>query len=152
MPVPRIPGSGMYARAFPTGTLMVFQQTSAPPGWTKQTTHDDKSLRVVTGSASSGGATAFSSVFGSGKSTASHTLTSADIPAHTHGAGTLAFTYDSAGGGASTDVGQTTTSSASGNSKTIASGATASTGSGGGHSHTLSLDINYVDVIIAAKV
>ena len=40
---------------FPTGTLMLFQQTAAPTGWTKQTTHDDKALRVVSGTASSGG-------------------------------------------------------------------------------------------------
>jgi hypothetical protein len=47
---------------FPSGTLMLFQQTAAPTGWTKQTTHNDKTLRVVSGSASSGGTTAFSSV------------------------------------------------------------------------------------------
>jgi hypothetical protein len=29
------------------GTLMLFQQTAAPTGWTKQTTHNDKALRVV---------------------------------------------------------------------------------------------------------
>ena len=35
--------------AFPAGTLMLFQQTAAPTGWTKQTTHDNKALRVVSG-------------------------------------------------------------------------------------------------------
>ncbi len=45
---------------FPSGTLMLFQQTAAPTGWTKQTTHNDKALRVVSGTASSGGTTAFS--------------------------------------------------------------------------------------------
>jgi hypothetical protein len=50
---------------FVSGTLMLFQQTSAPTGWTKQTTHNDKALRVVSGSASSGGSTAFTSVFAS---------------------------------------------------------------------------------------
>ena len=30
---------------FPSGTLMLFQQTSAPTGWTKETTQNDKSLR-----------------------------------------------------------------------------------------------------------
>ena len=51
--------------AFSAGTLMLFQQTSAPTGWTKQTSHNNKALRVVTGSASSGGSTAFTSVFAS---------------------------------------------------------------------------------------
>jgi len=56
--------STVYAtQAFPSGTLMLFQQTAAPTGWTKQTTHNDKALRVVSGTASSGGSTAFTSVF-----------------------------------------------------------------------------------------
>ena len=49
--------------SFPAGTLMLFQQTAAPTGWTKQTTHDNKALRVVTGSASSGGTSSFTTVF-----------------------------------------------------------------------------------------
>lgn len=49
--------------SFPAGTLMLFQQTAAPTGWTKQTTHNDKALRVVSGAAGSGGSTAFTSVF-----------------------------------------------------------------------------------------
>jgi hypothetical protein len=48
---------------FPSGTLMLFQQTASPTGWTKQSTHDNKSLRVVTGAASSGGSTPFTSIF-----------------------------------------------------------------------------------------
>ena len=50
---------------FASGTLMLFQQTSAPVSWTKQTTHNNKALRVVTGAAGSGGSTAFTSVFAS---------------------------------------------------------------------------------------
>ena len=33
----------------PQSTTSVFFQTSAPTGWTKVTTHNDKTLRVVTG-------------------------------------------------------------------------------------------------------
>lgn len=50
--------------AFPSGTLMLFQQTSAPSGWTKQVTHNNKALRVVSGTASSGGTSAFTTAFG----------------------------------------------------------------------------------------
>jgi len=58
-------GSGLTGvDPFPSGTAMLFQQTSAPTGWTKQTTHNDKALRVVSGTASSGGTTAFSTAFG----------------------------------------------------------------------------------------
>lgn len=62
-------------QAFPSGTLMLFQQTSAPTGWTKQTTHSDKALRVVTGTVGSGGTSSFSSVF------SSRTI---PLPSHTH--------------------------------------------------------------------
>ena len=48
---------------FPSGTAMLFAQTTAPTGWTKSTTHNDKALRVVSGTASSGGSVAFSSAF-----------------------------------------------------------------------------------------
>lgn len=51
--------------AFPSGTKMLFQQTSAPTGWTKSTTHNNKALRVVSGTAGSGGSSAFTTAFGS---------------------------------------------------------------------------------------
>jgi hypothetical protein len=136
-------GGGMYARAFPTGTLMVFQQTAAPTGWTKQTSHDDKSLRVVTGTASSGGATAFSSVFGSSKTTGSHAVTTDEMPSHAH-----VEQYFSGGSGGTTLPATASTS----DTATTAVVSTAATGGGSGHTHTLSLDINFVDVIIAAKL
>jgi hypothetical protein len=51
---------------FPTGgvTYMLFAQAAAPTGWTKKTTHDNKMLRVVSGTPSSGGSVNFSTVFG----------------------------------------------------------------------------------------
>jgi len=93
--------------AIPSGSVMIFYQAAAPTGWTKQTTHNDKSLRVVSGTGGgSGGSTAFTSVFtsrtpagsvsvsgsNSGGSisgtvtmnNAAHTLTISEIPAHTH--------------------------------------------------------------------
>lgn len=48
------------APAFEAGTAMLFQQTASPTGWTKSTTHNDKALRVVSGTVGSGGSTAFS--------------------------------------------------------------------------------------------
>ena len=62
--LPAIDGSALTGlAAFPSGTLMLFQQTAAPTGWTKQTTHNDKALRVVSGTVSSGGSSAFSTAF-----------------------------------------------------------------------------------------
>lgn len=62
----------------PAGTKAVFQQTAAPTGWTKDTTHNNKALRVVSGSAGSGGTTPFTSVF------TSRTIDVANLPSHTH--------------------------------------------------------------------
>jgi hypothetical protein len=156
--------------AFAAGTSMLFQQTSAPTGWTKSTTHNNKALRIVSGTASSGGATAFTTVFGSSISTGSYTLLTADIPAHTHAAGTLATASDGAhthtvdlytGDTSASDFIQKTTTentlaatantSSNGAHTHTISGSTGSTGSGGGHSHTMSMDVQYVDVIIATK-
>lgn len=69
--------------AFPSGTKMLFQQTSAPTGWTKDTTHNNKALRVTSGTASSGGTSSFNTVFGK-TATNNHTLTAAQMPSHTH--------------------------------------------------------------------
>ncbi len=121
---------------FPAGTKMLFVQTAAPTGWTKDVDQNDKALRVVSGTPGTGGATAFTTVFGSSKATASYTLLTADIPAHVHtvttsGTGSGAVILASTSGGTPKD--------------------TSSTGGGGGHTHDLSLDLQYMDVIKATK-
>jgi hypothetical protein len=48
------------------GSRMLFEQSTAPTSWTKDTTsHNNKALRVVTGTAAPGGSTAFSTIFAS---------------------------------------------------------------------------------------
>ena len=126
--------------SFPSGTLMLFQQTAAPTGWTKETTHDDKALRVITGTVSSGGTKAFTTAFGSSKTSDSHVLSTTEIPAHSH---SVAY--------ANTNVGNGSTIGSS----TIASNAfktTGNAGGGAGHTHNLTnFDLQYVDLIIASK-
>jgi hypothetical protein len=51
------------AEPFPAGTSMLFQQTAAPTGWTKQTTHNDKAIRLTNGTVGTGGSSAFSTAF-----------------------------------------------------------------------------------------
>ena len=84
------------ASPFPSGTKMLFQQTSAPTGWTKQTSGvDNKALRVVSGTASSGGTNAFS-----------NTLTSRSITANAANAtqgGNITVANTTAGGNVSID-------------------------------------------------
>ncbi|CAB4147619.1 hypothetical protein UFOVP507_38 [uncultured Caudovirales phage] len=127
--------------SFPSGTAMLFVQTSAPTGWTKLTNNDNKALRVVSGTAGTGGSVAFTTAFASG-STGAYTLATADIPSHSHlldiagGAGNPERFYADTWGG-STSITPNLTSQ--------------STGGGGSHSHSLSLAVQYVDVIIATK-
>lgn len=74
---------GRAIDAFPSGTKMLFAQTSAPTGWVKDTTHDNKALRVVSGTAGSGGTVAFTTAFAS-QNVGGTALTQAQLPAHTH--------------------------------------------------------------------
>ena len=54
------------AQAFPSGTKMLFQQSSAPTGWTKITSGvENKALRVTSGTAGSGGTNQFTNTFAS---------------------------------------------------------------------------------------
>jgi hypothetical protein len=76
--------TAIAAAPIPAGTLMLFQQSTAPTGWTKQTTHNDKSLRVVSGAAGSGGSVPFSTVFAR-STTDGFTLTTNEMPSHAHG-------------------------------------------------------------------
>jgi len=159
---------------FDSGTLMLFQQTTAPTGWTKQTTHDNKALRVVTGTASSGGSNTFSGVFNTAVavsgtsnnstvtisgSTAGHTLSLSEIPSHRH----LEGGHVEFGTGDSVSAGVRNTGNDSGARRyyTDYQGGggshshSAGTLAGDNHSHTytsdLELNVQYVDLIIAAK-
>jgi len=129
--------------SFPAGTAMLFVQTAAPTGWTKSTTHNDKALRIVSGTAGTGGSVAFTTAFASGLSDGATTLNSTQIPSHAHttqaGAGVQSGGPNSAPvqGSCTTSPNQTQTGN---------------TGGGGSHNHTLpSFAVSYVDVIIATK-
>ena len=82
--------SGVHA----SGTKMLFAQTAAPTGWTKDTTNNnDSAIRVVTGTAGTGGTNALSTLDATAVgtinssvsgTTGSHPLSIAQIPAHRH--------------------------------------------------------------------
>lgn len=161
------------AAAFDAGTLMLFQQTTAPTGWTKQTTHDNKALRVVSGTASSGGSVNFTTAFASQTPTGSVSITSvtgsagattlstSQIPSHAH----QVFS----GGRRSIDMYNTFTvlgDNVAGQAPGAPGNAgTNNTGGGGSHTHPFSfssgsgtfsgnainLAVQYVDLIIASK-
>lgn len=73
------PRSSTYANlraklGFPTGQKLISASSAAPTGWTRDATHNNKALRLVSGDVGSGGSTAFTSVF------AARTLTRANLP------------------------------------------------------------------------
>ena len=123
----------------PSGTKMLFAQAAAPTGWTKDTTHNDKSLRVVSGTGGgSGGSVAFSTVFGR-TAVDDSSLSIAQLAAHSH---SISGTNNTSG----------PYSGYIGNSSSVkVSGYTESQGSGSTHSHGLDLRVQYVDIIICTK-
>ena len=145
---------------FAAGTAILFYQAAAPTGWTKSTTHDNKAIRVVTGATGggSGGTTAFTTVFAnqtptittSGLSVGATTLSTAQLASHAHSItisvgdgyqGTVRIQGNCGGGG-------------------TGSVSTDANGSGGSHTHSISgsatssavtLNVQYIDVIICTK-
>lgn len=132
-------------RKFDPGTRMLFQQSTAPVGWTKVLTHDNKALRVVSGAAGFGGTLDFTAAFVNG-SVGATALTVQQMPTHSH---TLTNVDGSDGAAGS---GFLVSSSGGSGAGTITPAATISdTGGGGNHTHTINLDVKYVDIIIASK-
>jgi len=158
----------------PSGSAALWVQTSAPTGWTKQTTHNDKALRVVSGAAGSGGSLAFSSAMASGRASGNTTaagtvgnttLTTTHMPAHYHDLAAnatsasalttsnyLAFYGNVYGGERNYYFAGTSTVPTLGRSETVGGGAAhGHTFTGSAHNHTLDMSVQYVDVIIATK-
>jgi hypothetical protein len=161
---------------FDLNTAWTFYQNTTPTGWTKVTDHDDKSLRVVSGSGGgSGGTNSFTSTFspkiiggsinfsvGGG----GHILTTPEIAVHNHGNGDeigvsghpAVFNPDGTQTGWS---GGDVARPPSGNSFwTRTSPITGDQGGGGSHSHpnvdvsvsvpdqTVTLNVQYIDIIV----
>ena len=122
---------------FPSGTVMLFQQTAAPTGWTKQTALNDYGLRVTSGAVGVTAGTAFSTVFAQ-TAVGNTTITTTTMPSHTHTSPAPGVTISvvSAVGAAVSQPGASTTGS---------------TGGDGAHAHSINLTLAYVDVIIASK-
>ena len=136
---------------FASGTAMLFVQTSAPTGWTKSTTHDNKALRIVSGAASTGGSVAFTTAFASqavAGTVGSTTLTTSQIPSHTHSVSWGQSGSAGTGAGAVYYAGST--------QATLGTRTSDATGGNSGHDHTftgtaINLAVQYVDVIICVK-
>ena len=183
---------------FDSGTKMIFNQTSSPTGWTKDTSsNDDSALRVTTGTVGTGGSAGFAtamatpSVSGSvgltgdlasgnlavsiSGSISDTTLTTSEIPSHRHGGYEHNDNSPNGGsypGNSFANVGNNTDNQ----SPTLRTGVhLEAVGGSGGHNHahtlagsmtgtpgvgnlagslssaTASINVKYVDVIVATK-
>jgi hypothetical protein len=153
--------SPVIANLIPSGTKMLFQQTAAPSGWTKETSDNNKALRVVSGTVGSGGSVSFTDAFASqavSGTVDNTTLTTAQMPLHGHpwitGGGGDANFND--GPFTCRNAAQITWDAFTG-TPSINNGETIG-GAGGGSAHThgftasnIDLAVQYVDVIIATK-
>jgi hypothetical protein len=148
--------------AFDSGTVMLFAQTAAPTGWTKDTSlYNNSGLRVVTGTASTGGSVDFTTAFASqtpsgtvsvSGSAGDTTLSTPQIPSHAHNI-------------TAHNTGSNNPGLVRGGSSPVSSSSvpTDNTGGGGAHSHPLTISsstfsgnainlaVKYVDVIRATK-
>ena len=149
---------------FPSGTRMLFQQTAAPTGWTKDTSTNNAALRLVSGTVTTGGTMNFTGAFGASRSITgtvnNFTLGATHVPTHDHfiagsGTGTTAlsstlYTNYTSNPGTNNDY------TLAGSTNVANRGLTNTYGSGGSHAHgftgdALAMDVKYVDVIVAQK-
>ncbi len=154
------------AAAFDSGTVMLFAQTAAPTGWTKNSsTGDNSALRVVTGNASTGGSVAFTTAFASqtptgsvsitaiSGSAGSTTLSTPQIPSHNHSISPFFTSGPSdqrpGSGGGNNNGGLTTNNTGGGGSHDHPF--SFSSGSGTFTGNAINLAVQYIDVIRATK-
>ena len=150
-----------YYDIFAQGTDAIFFQASAPSGWAKNTSHNNKALRVVTGSGGgSGGSNSFTSAFPSSKpisgnfpisgTVGNHTLTSNQLPSHTHANGG-SVTLSPGGGDVRSGGGWSRSTPNTGNNTTNASAHNHPFSSGSASfSANVNLAVQYVDVLICS--
>ena len=137
---PRIVSAGgtgaNAADPIPVGTVMVFYQNAAPTGWTISAALNDYSLKIVSSAGGvTSGSVAYSTLFGR-TATDSHTLTTAQIPSHTH-------SYEQVAAGSGTAAGSGLTGDGA--------ATTGATGGGQGHTHNIDMRVQTASVILATK-
>jgi hypothetical protein len=168
------------ASLLPTGTRLLFQQSTAPAGWTKDTSFNNRALRIVSGNVVNGGTVPFTTAFAaqsvSGSTNTVATagtvgdtaLSLAQIPYHSHyianetnGVGALTngnYLNEQAQAGSSNGYilkGSTTVPYIGLTSPAGSGAAHGHSFSGSAHAHTFSgsvdLAVQYVDAIIAVR-
>jgi hypothetical protein len=142
---------------------MLFYQSAAPTGWTQVTTQNNKALRVVSGTGGvAGGTTAFSTVFANqtvttsvsiSGTTGATTLSTAQMPSHVHrmGNGTTGGSCSSYPPPATAGDGWPFSDTNTGSTGGDGSHNHSFSGSGSGTSSAVTLNVQYIDIIICSK-
>jgi hypothetical protein len=142
---------------------MSFQQTSAPTGWTKDTTAaiDNSAMRLVTGSVVNGGSVNFTTAFASqtpsgsvsitavSGSAGNTTLTTPQIPSHSHPNGANPVSFPPGPGKAAAYASFAPTTGAQGGGGAHSHPFSFSSGSGTFTGDAINLAVKYYDFIIA---
>jgi hypothetical protein len=164
--------------AAPSGTRLVFQQATAPTGWTADATITDHTLQLT---AAQGGifttGTVYSSMFNAQWTTDGHALTTAELASHSHGVNDPTHAHSSPAhqhgtssgfnfwtatptGGAATNL---SGGSNAINQETLTGGigvtiqpsgtgiSIQNNGSGSAHTHTKTFNVNFAQGIVAVK-
>lgn len=138
-------GGSTNADPIPTGSRMIFYNGAVPSGWAAYTVLNDYGIKIVSSAASAGvssGSVNYSTLFAR-TATDSHTLTTNEIPSHTHD---VKYSPNSFAGGGAPAV-QSIASSGS----TTASAAAIATGGGAGHTHDIDMRVRTAAVFIAVR-
>ena len=146
--------------SIPASTVMLFYQSSAPTGWTQVTTLNDYDMRIVSGTGgTTGGTTAYSTVFSnqtptittSGLSAGATTLSTAQMPSHSH---VMGYTLPTC------NPPQSIRAPCYWCGPSVGPRSTEATGGGGSHTHTIlgsatssaiTLNVLYANIILASK-
>jgi len=97
------PTGGAGSGDIPSGATMLFLEATAPAGWTRETAHNNKALRLVSGTgAGTGGSVSFTDVFTSrGVPLLQHSHVLSEGSGHAHSLNNPARPFALAGGNAS---------------------------------------------------
>ena len=154
-------GTSTNTNLVPAGTKMLFGQTAAPTGWTKQTTHDNKALRIVSGTKADGGLSQFTSAFSSRTISATvggTTIGINEMPAHRHSLGNNALPGYQAFGIDDSNFSFPGAADSGAQYAPTSAGEAWLGSKGGSSSHThgftgtsIDMAVAYVDVIVAMK-
>ena len=157
-------GSTGPSGSMPSGTKMLFHQSSAPTGWTKQTANNERALRVVSGNTggNQGGSNDFTTAFNSSRSTSggsvgNRTLSTSQIPQHNHPY-KMGYFAENDGNLANPNNIKGSNKGHDSDNNAFTTDRSTSDQSQGGSSHdhgftqpSINLNVRYTDVIIASK-